>query len=269
MKKIILLILIVTTITACGNINITPKGNKKVASIINNKQTKYISIDQSPISLSNIAKPKILGKVIVIDPGHSNKSDLNTEALSPGSSVMKIKDGGGTQGIITKTPEYLINMKVSLKLRYILTQRGYTVIMTKTDNSLSLGNIDRAEVGNKANAALVIRIHCDGNDNTLIKGASVLVPKSISYNTKNIYKESLRCGTIILNNLTSEVGMVKRGVIAHDDMTGFNWSKVTVILVEMGFLSNGTEDKLLSSDNYQNKLARGIADGVSNAIKIK
>jgi N-acetylmuramoyl-L-alanine amidase len=62
-------------------------------------------------------------KIIVIDPGHANRSNLETEQNAPGSSGMKIKDGGGTQGIVTKTPEYLINMNISLKLRDLLRKK--------------------------------------------------------------------------------------------------------------------------------------------------
>jgi N-acetylmuramoyl-L-alanine amidase len=60
--------------------------------------------------------------------------------------------------------------------------------------------------------------------------------------------------------------MQNRGVVEHSDMTGFNWSKVPVILVEMGFLSNPTEDKLLSSEDYESKLAEGLCNGISAAV---
>lgn len=50
-------------------------------------------------------------------------------------------------------------------------------------------------------------------------------------------------------------------------MTGFNWSKVPVILVEMGFMSNPNEDKLLSQDTYQDKLAQGLCNGIIEALK--
>ncbi len=203
-------------------------------------------------------------KIIVIDPGHANRSNMETEPLSPGSSVMKIKDGGGAEGITTKTPEYLVNMKVSLKLKNLLETAGYKVVMTKTDNSLSLGNVDRANIGNNANASLVIRIHADSSDNTGVTGASMLVPAAINDGTKAIHDESTRCGTIVLNTLTNEVGMKNRGVVEHSDMTGFNWSKVPVILIEMGFLSNSNEDVLLSSDEYENKLAKGLFDGIKS-----
>ncbi|TGE37224.1 N-acetylmuramoyl-L-alanine amidase [Desulfosporosinus fructosivorans] len=210
---------------------------------------------------------KSIGKVIVIDPGHANRSNLELEANAPGSSVMKIKDGGGAVGIDTKTPEYLINMNVSLQLRDLLQKKGYTIVMTKTDNSVSLGNIQRAEIGNKEKAALVLRIHADSSENTTASGASMLVPLPVNDETKAIIDESNRCGRIILNSLTSEVGMKNRGLAPHNDMTGFNWSKVPVILVEMGFLSNPDEDRALSDANYQAKLAKALADGIAEALK--
>lgn len=62
--------------------------------------------------------------------------------------------------------------------------------------------------------------------------------------------------------------MSNRGVIERNDLTGFNWSKVPVVLVEMGFMSNPEEDRLLSDDNYQNKLAEGLCKGIMEALKM-
>lgn len=205
------------------------------------------------------------GRVIVIDPGHADHADLSTEPIAPNSSEMKIKDGGGAEGVSTGTPEYEVNMRVAVSLENILQQNGYTVIMTKTSNSESPGNVDRAKIGNNANASLVIRIHADTSDDSSVKGASMLVPSAINDNTQKIYNESKRCGQIVLNTLTNEVGMKNRGIVETDQMTGFNWSTVPVILVEMGFLSNPDEDRLLSSSDYENKLAKGLADGIISA----
>ncbi|WP_293978545.1 N-acetylmuramoyl-L-alanine amidase, partial [uncultured Clostridium sp.] len=58
-----------------------------------------------------------------------------------------------------------------------------------------------------------------------------------------------------------------RGISVRDDMTGFNWSKVPVILVEMGFMSNPEEDKLLSDEGYQNKLAQGLCNGIVKCMQ--
>ena len=220
-------------------------------------------------SQSNTPIPVIkpTGKVIVIDPGHANRANLELEANAPNSSVMKIKDGGGAAGIVTKTPEYLINMNVSLQLRDLLQNKGYTIVMTKTDNSVSLGNIQRAEIGNSENATLVLRIHADSSENATVSGASMLVPLPVNEGTKLIIDESNRCGRIILNSLTSEVGMKNRGLDPHSDMTGFNWSKVPVILIEMGFLSHPDEDRKLSDATYQTKLAKALADGIAEALQ--
>jgi len=120
-------------------------------------------------------------------------------------------------------------MKVSLQLRDLLQKKGYTIVMTKTDNSVSLGNIQRAQIGNNQKATLVVRIHADSSENTTVSGASMLVPLPINEGTKAIIDESNRCGRIILNSLTREVGMKNRGLAPHSDMTGFNWSKVPVV----------------------------------------
>jgi len=203
--------------------------------------------------------------VIVIDPGHASVSSREKEQQAPGSTIMKVKEPGGAQGIVTKTPEYLVNMEVAVRLRALLQEKGYTVIMTKTDNKQMLGNIARAEVGNNANADLVIRIHADSNDNSSVKGASMLVPANNKY-TGNIYNVSKKYGTVVLNTLIADIGMKNRGVIARDDMTGFNWSKVPVILVEMGFQSNVLEDKLLASSAYQDKIAKSLSEGIYKAL---
>lgn len=221
------------------------------------------TVKQKIIPAAKIASKK----VIVIDPGHANRSNLVTEQQAPGSSIYKIMDGGGAEGTVTHTPEYLVNMGVSIKLKQDLEAMGFAVIMTKTDNSVSLGNIDRANIGNASHAALVIRIHADSSESSSIKGASMLVPAPINTNTKAIYSESKRSGEIVLNALTSQVGMKNKGVVERDDMTGFNWSRVPVILVEMGFLSNPDEDRMLSTGDYQTKLAGALANGIQAAIK--
>jgi N-acetylmuramoyl-L-alanine amidase len=203
--------------------------------------------------------------VIVIDPGHSSRTSLEKEQRAPGSSIMKIKEPGGAEGISTNTPEYVVNMEVAVRLKGLLEEKGYTVIMTKTEHKQMLGNIARAEVGNKAKADLVIRIHADSSDNSSIKGASMLVPANTE-TTGAIYKTSKKYGTIVLNNLINNVGMENRGVVERNDMTGFNWSKVPVILVEMGFQSNVYEDKLLATGTYQDKLAKALSEGIDKAL---
>lgn len=113
----------------------------------------------------------------------------------------------------------------------------------------------------------MLRLHADSSESSEVRGASMLVPAPINDNTKAIYEQSKNYGQTVLNTLIKQVGMANRGVVERKDMTGFNWSKVPVILVEMGFLSNREEDKLLSSEDYQNKIAKSLAEGIFSAVK--
>ena len=62
-------------------------------------------------------------------------------------------------------------------------------------------------------------------------------------------------------------GFKVNGIFERDDLTGFNWSKVPVVLVEMGFMSNYNEDEMMSNKDYQKKMMQSIADGVEEYFK--
>ncbi|KZL89493.1 N-acetylmuramoyl-L-alanine amidase family protein [Clostridium magnum] len=224
----------------------------------NNQQNKKQNVE-------NEKSKEVKKKVVVLDPGHGNRSNLEKEAIYPGSTELKIKDGGGAEGVNSKTPEYVIAMGITMKLKVLLENKGYAVIMTKTTPQESPGNIERAEVGNKNNADLVIRVHADSSESSNTSGASILIPATIGY-AKDISEISRKYGEIILESLINEVGMKNKGLVERSDLTGFNWSKVPVILVETGFLSNPQEDRLLNTEEYQSKIAKGLFNGIDKAL---
>lgn len=204
-------------------------------------------------------------KVVVIDAGHGGKISSEKERVSPDSNVMKPKNVSGATGIKTRTPEHVIALSVSMKLKERLEKEGYTVIMTRTTASQTISNIERAEIGNKNKADLVIRVHADSSTSSSAKGASMLIPGEVGY-AKDIYKVSKQYGETIFQTLINDVKMKSRGIVVRKDLTGFNWSKVPVVLIEMGFLSNIEEDKLLSSSDYQNKIAESLAKGIKKTL---
>lgn len=243
--------------------------NTKVNEAQNSNSSKYEGSSQkqsTPTKATDASSVNKNNKVIVVDAGHGGKSTSEKEPVAPGSSEMKAKNVSGATGNWTKTPEHVIALKVSQKLRDSLISKGYTVIMTRNSSAETISNIERAEIGNTNNAALVIRIHADSADSSSAKGASMLVPGEVGY-AKDIYKVSQSYGKTIFNTLLNEVGMKSRGIVTRTDLTGFNWSKVPVVLIEMGFLSNEEEDRLLSTDAYQEKIAIGLADGIDAALK--
>ena len=202
------------------------------------------------------------GKVICIDPGHQEKPNFEKEFLAPSSNEKKIKDGGGTAGISTRTPEYVLNLEVSLKLRDELKAYGADVVMTRESHDVDIGNIGRAQIANECNADLFLRIHADGSNNTSISGISILVPGNKYINDSDILKKSKSAGNSILNGMVEKTGALSRGIVERNDITGFNWSNVPVILIEMGFMTNPEEDRLLSTQDYQSNIVEGIVDGI-------
>ncbi|MFF2878501.1 N-acetylmuramoyl-L-alanine amidase [Gottfriedia sp. NPDC057991] len=200
--------------------------------------------------------------LICIDPGHQSKANTALEPLGPGSSEMKIKVAGGTTGVVTKKPEYILSLEASLRLGEILKKRGYNVVFTRTTNNVNLSNKERAEIANKSNADLFIRIHADGSNDHSTKGFSVLTPSKENPYIPSLYKDSLLISQNIVEEVTNDQSTIVKGISYRDDLSGFNWSKVPVTLIELGFMTNPEEDRKLSDPQYLTSLLMKIADGI-------
>jgi N-acetylmuramoyl-L-alanine amidase len=79
--------------------------------------------------------------------------------------------------------------------------------------------------------------------------------------------KSKRLSECILKNYCNQTGIKNRGLSIRNDLTGTNWSTIPVTLIEMGFLSNSTEDRLMQKSSTQKKMVQGIADGVDAYFK--
>lgn len=207
------------------------------------------------------------GRTVVIDPGHQGPQDLTYEAIGPGSSTTKYKMSSGTTGVSTGLAESLVNLQISLKLRAALEAQGISVVMTRTTQDVNISNIERAQIANESGAALFIRIHCDAFDNSSARGIHVLYPANIPGWTDDIYSASRRAAQLTQAALVNATGAPDRGLDERDDMTGFNWSDVPVIMPELGFMTNPDEDRLLANDSYQLQLAGAMADATVRFLR--
>jgi N-acetylmuramoyl-L-alanine amidase len=205
--------------------------------------------------------------LICLDPGHGTPPAIGrqTEPIGPGSHVLKIKDGGGASG------EAAVALAIAKRTRRLLLARGYRVAMTRTGPTIHLGNGDgniaRAKFCNARHAALMIRIHADGSSDRSLQGVSTLVPAWHKGWTDDIYRSSLRAGRLVQRSVVAATGAADRGIVRRSDLTGFNWADVPVVLVEAGFLSNRTDSRLLHTASYQQKVARGLANGTAAFVK--
>jgi N-acetylmuramoyl-L-alanine amidase len=201
--------------------------------------------------------------VVVIDPGHDLRANLATEPIGPGSSTRKIKDGGGTHGVVSGTTEAELNLAVSLRLRALLEGAGIRVVLTRSRTAgTSVGNVARAGIANRARAALFVRIHADGASSSGARGTHTLYPALRRGWTDDIYRQSRAAARIVQQQLLRALGFPDRGLQERSDLTGFNWADVPAILVEVGFMTNPAEDRALATDTYRGRAARGICRGV-------
>lgn len=228
------------------------------------QQPKIETVKEKPNKVIQTYEKKKSTKplVICIDPGHQSKANTALEPLGPGSSEMKIKVAGGTTGIVTKKPEYVLSLEASLKLGEILKKRGYNVIFTRTTNNVNLSNKERAEIAYKYHADLFIRIHADGSNDHSTKGFSVLTPSKDNPYIPKLYKDSLLISQNIVEEVKKEQSTDVKGISFRDDISGFNWSKIPVTLIELGFMTNPEEDRKLSDPQYLTNLMMKIADGI-------
>jgi len=200
--------------------------------------------------------------VIVIDPGHDLRANPATEPIGPGSVTRKVKDGGGTRGVVSGLTEAQLNLRVALRLLTLLEEAGIRVVMTRTKTAgTSIGNIARARIANDAGAALFLRIHAEGSTNRSVRGTHTLYPALRCDWTDDIYGESKRAARIVQSELVRALRFPDRGLQERSDFTGFNWADVPVILVELGFMTNEVEDRLLSTATYQRRAALGLCRG--------
>ena len=205
------------------------------------------------------------GHIVCIDAGHEHVDMLDTEPNAPGSDVMKQKVSSGTYGEASGLEEYELNLMVALKLQAILEERGYQVVMTRTDHEVQLSNIDRAEIANDSGAEIMVRIHANSVDDTSVYGMLCYGPaKDNPWLSQDVIVKSLRLSELVVEDFCAATGAKNDGVLESNEMTGINWSTIPVTYVEMGFMSNTEEDLRMAEDSYQDLMAEGIANGVDD-----
>lgn len=204
------------------------------------------------------------GHVVAIDPGHQGSwVDMSAqEPSAPGSAETKAKATTGTQGRYTGVPEYQLNLDISLALQKELENRGYRVVMTRTDNDTAISNAERALKAYDEGGEIYVRIHANGSDDGSVNGALGMTPSYDNAYVADLAEDSYRLTECILNAYCEKTGFANLGIQYHDDMTGINWSKIPVMILEMGFMTNEHDDTAMQDAEMQINMVNGIADGI-------
>ena len=237
---------------------LTGKEQKKLESFQNN-QALY---DEIITTLKAVTSEQVYNSPTEFMP-------VLTKALASATSDKKLLDKiANGLSIMDKNAEIqrdrkgrIIYDKETIILKELLLQKGYTVVMTREKADVNISNAERAQIANNAKADITIRIHCDSINDGGKTGTVILVPDKDGKYTNGIFEDSNRYAQILKNKL-QESNIKVNGIFERSDITGFNWSTVPVVILEMGFMSNYNEDKMLADKLYQMKLM----ECVSNAI---
>lgn len=187
--------------------------------------------------------PGLKNKVIVLDPGH----------------------GGSDPGTIgsAKVMEKTVTLAVSLKVKELLQKGGATVIMTRSDDRDVFGpnasGADelgaRAAVGNRNNADLFIDIHANSFRDPAVGGTATY------YYGQSPYSRLL--AQTVQRAAAAADGLDDRGIYTANFYV-LRRTLMPAVLIETAFLSNPAEETLLNNPQFQQKLAQGIVNGITD-----
>ena len=219
--------------------------------------TMFLSELDVTKQLDPILKPWIVPRHpvrhIVLDPGHG---------------------GRDTGAIGTRTREKYLTLAIARRVRDRLVRAGYRVTMTRhTDIALTLAQ--RAALAKALKADLFISIHINAVQNASLAGIETYalspagVPSSSSEKASPTVHPGNRCD---LNNLAL-ANMIHRYLLSRTAGSdrGVKRARFAVlrditmpgVLVECGFITNPAEELRMMTPAHQEKIARGIADGIA------
>ena len=230
-----------TTSNDAVNVSLEPADSaaKKDARVV--IDVKKVHVAPEPVDMSRRNNVNGAGRVIVIDPGH----------------------GGSDAGAIgpTGVSEKSVSLAVSLKAQQLLTAQGYRVVMTRTTDIdvAAPGVSDATELQARVDKAppdaeIFISVHCNAFSNGNANGME-------TYHAPTAVKGK-RLATLLNEELERLGGLNNRGVKGARFYV-MTHSKCAASLIELGFITNPREEKLLASSDYQHKLAQAITNAVN------
>jgi len=172
------------------------------------------------------------------------------------------------QKVVRGTTEAETNLKIALKVQNLLEQSGATVILTRSDEN-SIYDLDsktlrqkkisdirnRVKIGNESSADIFVSIHLNK------------IPQEQYWGWQCFYKKgdekSIKLAKSLQENLNEAIQKGNNRVAMKLDTAYImKHVEIPISIVECGFLSNKEEEKLLLQDDYQNRLAWGIYNGI-------
>ncbi|MBC8579123.1 N-acetylmuramoyl-L-alanine amidase [Zhenhengia yiwuensis] len=152
--------------------------------------------------------------------------------------------------------ESVLALAIVKKLKYALEKLGVEVVLTRSSEDELITPSQRPVKAKQLKGDVLVSVHINAHSNDSASGIEVL------------YKTQKDLATVVCNGMCKATGAKNRGAKYRDDLAvlnGFNES----ILVECGFISNRVEANLLNQSAYQDKIVKGIIEGIKSHYKIQ
>lgn len=196
-----------------------------------------------------LRQPSIRGTRIVIDPGHGT----DPEGLDPGA----IGPGG--------TMEKDVNLAISLKLADLLRAAGATVYLTRSGEIIPYCLAERAYYANDVNADIFISVHANASLSSDKSGTATFFYAPGGNHLGEQRGERQRLANSIQKALVAAIGRKDLG-IQESNFSVLRNTSMPSVLVEVAFISNPAEEKLLAAPAFQARAAQGIFNGINEYI---
>lgn len=194
----------------------------------------------------------------VIENGATGKVTIEVKQ-SKNVVVIDAGHGGTDPGAISVTSkkEKDFTLSVALKVQKLLSQvPNVDVYMTRADDTYP--TLDgRVAYANNLGANVFVSIH--GNNFS-----------ATSRGTETYYfrSESLPFAKIMHKHLVAATGFLDRGV-KQEDFRVVKYTTMPAVLLEVGYLSNKSEEAQMYNNDFQNRVAQSVVDGIKEYLKIK
>ena len=126
----------------------------------------------------------------------------------------------------------------------------------------AISNSERALKVAQEGADVYVRIHANGSEDSSVNGALAMCPSPSNPYIPDLYEDSYRLSECVLDSYCQDAGFANLGVQYYDNMSGINWSQVPVTILEMGFMTNESDDNAMQNEEVQHQMVQGIADGI-------
>ncbi|MEU9147421.1 N-acetylmuramoyl-L-alanine amidase [Streptomyces sp. NPDC048349] len=220
------------------------------------------------------AKGPLSGRTVVIDPGHNTGNFEHTDEIDRQVDIGTGRKECDTTGTTTNSGymEAEFTLDVSLRLRTVLEAQGAEVVLThEADRPWGPCINERARIGNEAEADAVVSVHADGVSSGN-RGFHVILPAEVkggAADTAAIVGPSRRLGERIAGNFARTTGSSPAnylgggtGLVVRDDLGGLNLSTRPKVFIECGNMRDAKDAAQLTSPDWRQKAAQGIADGI-------